>query len=199
MQQKKSVKGAFHSAISIGLNEQKSSRLPRFTQQRDKCSCGPVAILNYYKWLGIRYTYKHIKKIKEDLGWPFFGGAENGVPAPYMSIYILKFLSEYLVDVKVPTDKISGKKALKKLLKHLKQDRAAILCHPVPEQEEWHYTLMLPFYEKQKVMVVNFSDEATLHFLSYKQLYSIFKLDPKGITYWVLANRKQNGYSVDKS
>ena len=34
--------------------------MTRFCKQRDEYSCGPVAILNLYKWIGVDYKYSDL-------------------------------------------------------------------------------------------------------------------------------------------
>ena len=40
----------------------------RFIKQRDTFSCGPIAIINIYKWAGYLYSYKEVKYISKLIG-----------------------------------------------------------------------------------------------------------------------------------
>jgi len=47
----------------------------RYVKQRDKSSCGPVAIMNVLKWAGYKFSYeKTIGLLRDACGWrPAFG------------------------------------------------------------------------------------------------------------------------------
>ena len=42
--------------------------MPRYISQRDKYNCGPVAVVNYWKYLGFRATYQDVKVLSKILG-----------------------------------------------------------------------------------------------------------------------------------
>ena len=35
--------------------------MPRYISQRDRYNCGPVAVINYWKYLGLRATYQDVR------------------------------------------------------------------------------------------------------------------------------------------
>ncbi len=44
-----------------------SGKMPKYISQRDKCNCGPVAVINYWKYLGFRATYQDVKVLNRIL------------------------------------------------------------------------------------------------------------------------------------
>jgi len=46
----------------------KGTWIPRYIHQRDKRSCGPVAIINYWKFMGLKADYSDLRFLKKILG-----------------------------------------------------------------------------------------------------------------------------------
>ena len=42
--------------------------VPRYISQRDSYNCGPVAIVNYWKFMGLKVSYKDVKIIGRMMG-----------------------------------------------------------------------------------------------------------------------------------
>ncbi len=41
--------------------------MPRYISQKDNCNCGPVAIINFWKYLELKATYKDVKVLNRIL------------------------------------------------------------------------------------------------------------------------------------
>ena len=41
--------------------------MPRYISQKDRYSCGPVAVINYWKSLGLKATYQDVKSLQRVL------------------------------------------------------------------------------------------------------------------------------------
>ncbi len=50
------------------LRSQIDGNIPRYISQKDKYNCGPVAIVNYWKYIGLNVTYKDVKVLSRILG-----------------------------------------------------------------------------------------------------------------------------------
>ncbi len=46
--------------------------MPRYISQKDKYNCGPVAIINYWKYLGLNVFYKDVKILSKILKTEYF-------------------------------------------------------------------------------------------------------------------------------
>ena len=46
--------------------------MPRYISQKDKYNCGPVAIVNYWKYLGLNASYKDVKILSKILNTETF-------------------------------------------------------------------------------------------------------------------------------
>ncbi len=46
----------------------KNTAITRYISQKDKYNCGPVAIINYWKYLGFNVTYQDVKILSRVLG-----------------------------------------------------------------------------------------------------------------------------------
>ncbi len=42
--------------------------MPRYISQKDDCNCGPVAVINYWKYMGLNVSYKDVKVLGRILG-----------------------------------------------------------------------------------------------------------------------------------
>lgn len=117
--------------------------MPRYTRQRTRSDCGPVAILNILKWAGFRASYDdHIELIKEAARYKH---SENYTGCKFHNL--LKAINE------LSRGKLKAKKYkitdLDVLIDHIRRGNAFILRHGVtpPEIEDcifYHYTTVVP-------------------------------------------------------
>ena len=51
----------------------------KYLKQRNSFSCGPIAIINAYKWLGLKYSYKNLKELEKELDCDSSGTSHESI------------------------------------------------------------------------------------------------------------------------
>ncbi len=110
--------------------------MTRYLRQHDKFSCGPTAIMNVLKWLGLKIHYRkeiewfrEITRCKED-GILF--GTNFGHMTKALKMFKNLFTTEYRRD---PT--------VSRIAKHLNAGGVVVLCYRLPKRKVGHYILIV--------------------------------------------------------
>ena len=145
--------------------------MPRFLHQRQKYTCGPVAILNALKFFGRRVTEKNLPKIvKITKCDPYAGtlpsGLEKGLRAVKKGLFKLK----------------KAKPSYSKLLTHLDILNPAILIYPA-QDNNFHAVLL--FQKKGQKYIINDKDGKTVQVISDFDLFDL--VQPESMLYLLTA------------
>jgi len=142
---------------------------PRFVKQRDKYSCGYVALINMKKAFGHRSTLKDIKKYKSQL--PFKEKLTSGLSF-FQIEYLIKddpILNKYFVG-KIFNPKLKD-------LEHFSKLGCACIITTANERSG-HYSLFLGKHSSEYALVNHFRN-TTVAFVKKKKMSAILKKKKK--------------------
>ncbi len=128
------------------LRSQIDGNIPRYISQKDKYNCGPVAIVNYWKYIGLNVTYKDVKVLSRILG------TEKFPIGTYITI-LEKILCRSWSETNIPG---------------LKGNLPAIIM-------EGNHFWFCANKCSGGFIVINYRDRQTYHFISYRRMVSILK------------------------
>jgi hypothetical protein len=143
--------------------------LIRYVKQKDKSSCGPVAILNVLKWAGGDHvTYKslpYIRKVCET--------DEGGTDSGNFSVVLLRagaerFSTRWILQPDHET-----------VFSHLANGGAIVILHAYPKKWGAHYSFFVGEFG-QRVIAINHFDEETSKTVEAKYLKKLLKSGKQG-------------------
>jgi len=124
-------------------------KCPRFITQRDKYSCGPVAVINYWKWVGLPARIQDLRFVKRILKSKIQSGTANDK--------IAKMVGGYWEPV-----------AWTKFYNYLKAHNSALITH---KKHCWFVPCLL---NKERVLHINYN-AMTYTSLTIKETQKIIK------------------------
>ena len=156
--------------------------MTRYLRQRDKYSCGPVAIMNIFKWLGynVNYTkeiewFREITKCKED-------GILYGTTFGYMTKALKMFKNLFTVRyIRKPTVLL--------MVEHLKSGGILGLCYRLPKQKIGHYILVID-WSKPNFTGVNVNIHQTRTLLSTEEMLRMLQVNGIYPRAWFISKKK---------
>lgn len=144
----------------------------RFIKQRDTFSCGPVAMINLYKWAGFPFTYKDVKPMQKVLGTGKPSGV-TGLCGTFSHVIEKELENCDLIDYKRYYYG-SSPGAYKKMEKHL-DDGGCCIINVYWNNGGGHYFLVIA-HTKNKYVTVNYAEgRNTVMFVDKKQLQKYMK------------------------
>lgn len=144
-----------------------------YIKQRDKSSCGPIAIINILKWMGLPVTYNFIDIARHFCDWdPRYGVYKNG---------LINALNKFNIDFM-----IVDSPSIKSMDNHL--DMEGIIIFDYYFSETAHYTLCVG-HTKNFYKMVNDGLGNTIKLRSKKSIEKIIKstkgTDESAIGYFI--------------
>ena len=137
----------------------------RYLRQRDRTTCGPIAVINALKWAGVKATEKtHKKKIQRLTNCRSHGRGYNGCFPFDINYALLQYKSIKICKVYDGTTWIS----LSEIDKHL-DDGGSVLMRYFWAPGKGHYSICVSRTSK-KYTFVNDSREKTVTFRSRKTM-----------------------------
>ena len=164
----------------------------RFTKQRDHYTCGPIAIINVCKWAGYKVTQKDIKKFKK------LTNCDNGTYAEDLHKALKKLDEKYF---KLKKRLLAKEVKVKEIKKHCKQHGIVLLRFQWPDDDEFHYILVIKF-TKHRVGVVNYFPEGPAYRLIYKSTFKKLVENQYQVIAWLInyaENAKRKGCRISPS
>jgi hypothetical protein len=145
-----------------------NKKRPRYIRQRDRYSCGVIAVINLLKYLGEGWFYRDHKLIKE-----WIGCTKNGTPPRSIEYALLSFIKWGAVKnftVYMPVK-------LENLDNALQNNRPILFCSFYKRNDRvvGHYALIVKKTNKGYICV-NFYKGHTLSFISRSQMIEILKI-----------------------
>jgi len=154
----------------------------RYCKQRDKYSCGAIAVLNATKWLGWGFGYKDLPFIKATLGTTkFYGTLRNNFD------HVVRI---WLGAKRLYTPNINNMEA------QLKKGRSLLVNEIFKDGRGHYYFIPELTWEDQYFRIVNFVPHAKIIWVSKKDLsnelkrlndYVVWSLG-RGESPWLLAS-----------
>lgn len=116
----------------------------RYIKQRDKSSCGPIALINILKWLGYHITYDFLDIARWACDWQDGRCIDAGT--------LDRDMNKALKYFKIKNKKILNPK-IKDINKHLKAGGIVLIGYCLPRESTNHFSLCIGTYERYYIMV----------------------------------------------
>jgi|3_EtaG_2_1085321.scaffolds.fasta_scaffold02560_19 hypothetical protein len=157
----------------MGVRLKKRPKSVRYISQRNRYSCGPIAILNIMKWAGYDVTYKYLGTLKKYCGTTRQGTKESGLVSGLNKFQLLVTKYYSRVTAKVLESYINSGYVAILLISKWNNDN-------IPERHYLSIVGKQVKYTNIFYKVINYGPEGTVVWVSRKKLIRLFNRSLKG-------------------